>query len=101
MIQGRRTQGLAVIAYCIDDPSSLTFQSSFNALEVHDLSYVVVNNRLKESFINSPEKYPVLASMGKIYIDQAFYSDAYHPELYDDETISGSFKIEFVTSISP
>ena len=25
MIEGRKTQGLAVIAYCIDDPSSLLF----------------------------------------------------------------------------
>ena len=92
---------MAVIAYCIDDPSSLIFQSSFNAIEVHDLSYVVVKNRLKESFVNSPEKYHLLSGMDKIYFDQAFYSAAYHPEMYDSETISSSFKIEYVSSLAP
>ena len=41
-IDGRIKRDNAVVAYCMDNPSVLEFQGSFNAIEYGTLSYVVV-----------------------------------------------------------
>ena len=43
----------------------------------------------------------MLNKLGTIYFDQAFYSKAYHPELYGNRTIEGMFNTRFVSDFRP